>query len=143
MPLRAKSAFQLVDPEKSGEIPDTYIDLLEQLLRNDPSTLALQQDWICERETIEIEKNLQHRDEGKQYGGALSLIRMPKHQQIDAIEQIQSKHWSDYGANYLLTSIIGLQKNPRTQQSRSDSTGRNTAAVDEVEGCSSLGLPKS
>jgi hypothetical protein len=110
MPLRAKSAFQLVDPEKSGQIPDDYIDLLEQLLRDDPSTLALQNDWICEGETIEIEKNLQHRDEGKQYGGALSLIRMQKQHQIDAIEQIQTKHWSDYGANYLLTSVIGLQK---------------------------------
>ena len=110
MPLRAKSAFQLVDPEKSGQIPDDHMGLLEQLLRDDPSTLALQDDWICEGETIEIEKNLQHRDEGKQYGGALSLIRMQKQEQIDAIEQIQTKHWSDYGANYLLTSVIGLQK---------------------------------
>ena len=92
MPLRAKSAFQLVDPEKSGQIPDDYIGLLEQLLRDDPSTLALQNDWICEGETIEIEKNLQHRDEAKQYGGALSLIRMQRQQQIDAIEQIQTKH---------------------------------------------------
>ena len=109
MPLRAKSAFQLVDPKKSGEIPETYVSLLEQLLRDDPSTLALQHEWICDGEAIEIEKNLQHRDEGKQYGGALSLLRMPKHQQLDAIEQIRAKYWSDYGANYLLTSVVGLQ----------------------------------
>jgi hypothetical protein len=35
---------------------------------------------------------------------------MPKHQQLDAIEQIREKYWSDYGANYLLTSVVGLQK---------------------------------
>ena len=46
MPLRAKSAFQLVDPDKSGQIADDYVALLEQLLRDDPSTLALQNDWI-------------------------------------------------------------------------------------------------
>ena len=35
---------------------------------------------------------------------------MQKPQQIEAIEKIQAKYWSDYGANYLLTSIVGLEK---------------------------------
>jgi bilin biosynthesis protein len=110
MPLRAKSAFHLADPKKTGVISEPHSLLLEQLLRDNPANLALQPDWICEPSVSTIEKNLQHRDEGKQYGGALSLIRMQKPQQIEAIEKIQAKYWSDYGANYLLTSIVGLER---------------------------------
>ena len=109
MPLRAKSAFQLVDPQKSGTVPIAHSDLIIQLLQDDPSTLSLQHDWICSEEIAEIEKNLQHRDEGKQYGGALSMIKMPKGQQLDTIDHIHSRFWSDYGVNYLLTAVVGLQ----------------------------------
>ena len=31
-------------------------------------------------------------------------------QQLETIDHIHSRLWSDYGANYLLTSVIGLQK---------------------------------
>ena len=72
--------------------------------------MAIQQEWICESSVSEIEKNLQHRDEGKQYGGALTLLNMPSRQQLDAIDRIHDKFWSDYGANYLLTAVIGLKQ---------------------------------
>ena len=109
MPLKAKSAFQLVDPDKSGTVPLAHRDLITQLLQDDPSMLSLQEGWVCSSGLADITKNLQHRDEGKQYGGALSLMKMPKKQQLYTIDHIHSLFWSDYGANYLLTAIIGLQ----------------------------------
>ena len=110
MPLRAKSAFQIVDPEKTGLVPAPYAELITTLLRDNPLDMAIQDDWICESSLSEIEKNLQHRDEGKQYGGALTLMKMPSQQQLEAIDHIHDKFWSDYGANYLLTAVIGLNK---------------------------------
>ncbi|WP_115124844.1 HEAT repeat domain-containing protein [Synechococcus sp. GEYO] len=110
MPLRAKSAFQIVDPEKTGLVPAPYAELITRLLQDNPLDMALQQDWSCESSLSDIEKNLQHRDEGKQYGGALTLMKMPNQQQLEAIDHIHDKFWSDYGANYLLTAVIGLNK---------------------------------
>ncbi len=110
MPLRAKSAFQLVDPEKKGLVPEQYAAQITRLLQDDPSNLNLLPEWGCAAESKEIEQNLQHRDEGKQYGGALSLAKMSRMQQLETIDHIHSRLWSDYGANYLLTSVIGLQK---------------------------------
>ena len=110
MPLRAKSAFQIVDPEKTGLVPAPYAELITTLLRDNPLDMAIQDDWICESSLSEIEKNLQHRDEGKQYGGALTLMKMPSQQQLEAIDHIHDKFWSDYGANYLLTAVVGLNK---------------------------------
>ena len=110
MPLRAKSAFQIVDPEKTGLVPAPYAELITRLLQDNPLDMALQQDWICESSLSDIEKNLQHRDEGKQYGGALTLMKMPSPQQLEAIDHIHAKFWSDYGANYLLTAVIGLNR---------------------------------
>ena len=110
MPLRAKSAFQLVDPEKKGLVPEQYTAHITRLLQDDPSSLNLLPEWSCAAESEEIEQNLQHRDEGKQYGGALSLAKMSKTQQLETIDHIHSRLWSDYGANYLLTSVVGLQK---------------------------------
>tara|TARA_B100001063_G_scaffold76130_1_gene70388 strand:- start:131 stop:1327 length:1197 start_codon:yes stop_codon:yes gene_type:complete len=110
MPLRAKSAFQIVDPEKTGLVPEPFTELITSLLQDNPMNMAIQQEWICESSVSEIEKNLQHRDEGKQYGGALTLLNMPSRQQLDAIDRIHDKFWSDYGANYLLTAVIGLKQ---------------------------------
>ena len=110
MPLRAKSAFQIVDPEKTGLVPAPYAELITTLLRDNPLDMAIQDDWICESSLSEIEKNLQHRDEGKQYGGALTLMKMPSQQQLEAIDHIHDKFWSDYGANYLLTAVVGLNR---------------------------------
>ena len=108
MPLRAKSAFQLVDPTKKAEVQEEHIKTITTLLQDDPRSLAMRDEWLSQQDPIEIENNLQHRDEGKQYGAALSLLKMPKSQQIEIIDGIHSRLWSDYGANYLLTSLIGL-----------------------------------
>ena len=116
MPLRAKSAFQLVDPNKTGKVPENYRNLISQLLRDDPSSLSLLEEWICGADQTEIKKNLQHRDEGKQYGGALTLMRMPKQQQIESIDQIYARYWSDYGTNYLLTAVIGVNRIQERQE---------------------------
>ena len=56
MPLRAKSAFQIVDPEKTGLIPAPYAELITRLLQDNPVDMALQQDWICESSLSDIEK---------------------------------------------------------------------------------------
>ena len=37
-------------------------------------------------------------------------MKMPSQQQLDAIDHIHDKFWSDYGANYLLTAVIGLNR---------------------------------
>ena len=108
MPLRAKSAFQLVDPQKTGDVPEAYAASIKRLLQDDPRLLALDPAWIGGGGSEEIEKSLQHRDEGRQYGGALQLLQLPQHQQLGAIDSIHSKFWSDYGANYLITSVVGL-----------------------------------
>ena len=108
MPLRAKSAFQLVDPGKKAEVPEEHISTITSLLQDDPRSLSLRDEWLSNQDPIVIENNLQHRDEGKQYGAALSLLKMTRPQQIEIIDGIRSRLWSDYGANYLLTSLIGL-----------------------------------
>ena len=108
MPLRAKSAFQLVDPTKKAEVQEEHIKTITTLLQDDPRSLAMRDEWLSQQDPIEIENNLQHRDEGKQYGAAQSLLKMPKDKQIEIIDGIHSRLWSDYGANYLLTSLIGL-----------------------------------
>ena len=108
MPLRAKSAFQLVDPSKKAEVPEEHISTITSLLQDDPRSLSLRDEWLSNQDPIEIENNLQHRDEGKQYGAALSLLKMTRPQQLEIIDGIRSRLWSDYGANYLLTSLIGL-----------------------------------
>jgi hypothetical protein len=108
MPLRAKSAFQLVDPDKKAEVAEEHIETMTSLLQDDPRSLSMRKEWLSNKDPIEIENNLQHRDEGKQYGAALSLLQLPKTQQIEIIDGIQSRLWSDYGANYLLTSLVGL-----------------------------------
>lgn len=108
MPLRAKSAFQLVDPDKKAEVIEEHIKIMTSLLEDDPRSLSMREEWLSNKDPIEIENNLQHRDEGKQYGAALSILQLPKTQQIEIIDGIHSRLWSDYGANYLLTSLVGL-----------------------------------
>ena len=96
MSLRARSAFQLVDPEKKCEIPEKYAELITQLLQDNPQQLKLRQEWICDIEPTEIENNLQHRDEARQYGGASSLMAMQMPDKLMLIDEIKEKLWSDY-----------------------------------------------
>ena len=90
-------------------MPDEYSALITQLLQDNPQKLKLRQEWICPAENDEIENNLQHRDEARQYGGALSLMEMDKPRKINLIDEIKQKLWSDYVTHYYLTAVIGLQ----------------------------------
>ena len=110
MSLRAKSAFQLVDPKKTGEVPEQYIEQITSLLRDNPQKLKLRPEWICNATGEEIENNLQHRDEARQYGGALSLMSMAQGEKIYLIDEIKRKLWSDYVTHYYLTAVVALQK---------------------------------
>ena len=109
MSLRAKSAFQLVDPDKTGDVPEEYISQITSLLQDNPQKLNLRKEWICKIDPTEIENNLQHRDEARQYGGAASLMAMELHEKIKLIDKIKEKLWSDYVTHYYLTLVIGLQ----------------------------------
>ena len=110
MSLRARSAFQLVDSEKKCHVPDEYNALITQLLQDDPQSLKLRKEWICDVEATEIENNLQHRDEARQYGGAASLMAMTMPEKIVLIDEIKQKLWSDYVTHYYLTAVVSLQK---------------------------------
>ena len=44
MPFRAKSAFQIVDPEKTGLVPAPHTELITTMLQDNPLSMALQQD---------------------------------------------------------------------------------------------------
>ena len=109
MSLRARSAFQLVDPKKTCQVPDEYSELIRQLLQDNPQNLKLRQEWICPVEAVEIENNLQHRDEARQYGGVLSLMTVDIHKRMELIDEIKQKLWSDYVTHYYLTAVISLQ----------------------------------
>tara|TARA_B100000965_G_C18988542_1_gene497256 strand:- start:130 stop:441 length:312 start_codon:yes stop_codon:yes gene_type:complete len=37
-------------------------------------------------------------------------MKMPSRQQLEAIDHIHAKFWTAYGANYLLTTVIGLNR---------------------------------
>lgn len=109
MSLKAKSAFQLVDPDKTGEVPEKYILQITKLLQDNPQKLNLRQEWICKIDPIEIENNLQHRDEARQYGGAFSMMAMKMNEKIGLIDNIKQKLWSDYVTHYYLTLVVSLQ----------------------------------
>ena len=110
MSLRARSAFQLVDPNKTCVIPEQYEALITQLLQDNPQNLKLRTEWICEVNGDEIENNLQHRDEARQYGGAASLMSMEEEEKLVLIDRIKDKLWSDYVTHYYLTAVVSLQK---------------------------------
>ena len=108
MPLRAKSAFKLLQKDGNGSIPEQYIPLLEQLLQDNPANLQLQDEWIASEEPEELEKNLQHRDEAKQYGAAKTLISLERSKAITVIDDLQQRFGSDYVIHYYLTVAVSL-----------------------------------
>ena len=108
--LRAKSAFQLVDPDKTCHVPEQYVALITQLLQDNPQKLTLRSEWICANEAVQIENNLQHRDEARQYGGAASLMAMPMPDKLELIDRIKEKLWSDYVTHYYLTVVVSSQR---------------------------------
>ena len=108
MSLRAKSFFQIVDANESTSDPSHQI-LLKQLLRDDPLLLDIKAEWQCGEDASEIEQNLSHRDEARQYGAAASLMRINRDECLKLIESMQERLWSDYVTHYYLTCIVGLR----------------------------------
>ena len=110
MSLRARSAFNLVDPLKTAHVATEYESLICELLKDNPEKLNLRPEWICDVNPEDIVNNLQHRDEARQYGGALSLMRLEIPKKLELIDEIKEKLWSDYVTHYYLTSVVSLQK---------------------------------
>ena len=109
MSLRAKSFFQIVDANNSASDPQHQV-LLKQLLRDNPLLLDIKKEWQCGDNPDEIEQNLSHRDEARQYAAAASMMRIERTECLNLIESMQERLWSDYVTHYYLTCIIGLRK---------------------------------
>ena len=109
MSLRAKSFFDIVDVNHSILTSKNHT-LLEQLLTDNPQYLDLKSEWQCDMNPNEIERNLSHRDEARQYGAALSLMTIDSQSCLEIVDSMQERLWSDYVTHYYLTCIIGLRR---------------------------------
>ena len=108
MSLRAKSFLQVV--EACGLLGiDLYQELFKRLLLDDPLLLDLNDDWKCGLSPEDIEQNLSHRDEARQYGAAASLMRIGREECLELIDSMQERLWSDYVTHYYLTCVVGLR----------------------------------
>ncbi len=110
MPLRAKSAFEIVELAELDQTPGSFDSLLEQLLEDNPTLLDLSKECECSEDPGELEQNFQHRDEAKQYGAARTLMQMQPSSALEIIDDLKNRLGSDYGIHYLLTSCVGLMK---------------------------------
>ena len=109
MSLRAKSFFQIIDAHNS--MPSgTHQTLLKQLLQDNPLLLDIKNEWACETEASEIERNLSHRDEARQYAAAASLMTIDRNIFLEIINSMEERLWSDYVTHYYLTCIVGLRQ---------------------------------
>ena len=108
MSLRAKSFFEIIDVNHAC-FKASNLSLLEKLLTDNPKGLDLKSEWQCDLDPAEIERNLSHRDEARQYGAALSLMTIDSKRCLDIIDSMQERLWSDYVTHYYLTCIIGLR----------------------------------
>ena len=112
MPLRAKSAFGLVEISggHKGKITADIEKLLEQLLRDHPDDLQLRAEWSVPQDPEQIEQDLCHRDEGKQYRAVQGLLTIGRKTALPLIDHLRSQRGSDYGVHYHLTCSIGFMK---------------------------------
>lgn len=102
MPLRAKSALRIV-----GTIHrHTLNHDLEKILVDDPRQLAYPVELSAPTSIDEISEFLRHRDEGKQYLGAKTLLELDSELQSNALSSLWEEHGSDYGVHYLITNSI-------------------------------------
>ena len=106
MPLRAKSAFQIVAASPDLPQRDTT-RLLQAILEDDPRFHSKDLLQSVSSTDSQISAALQHRDEAIQYSGALALMELSESDQISLISAIKAKLGSDYGVHYLLTLIVG------------------------------------
>ena len=107
MPLRAKSAFQIAVRQDDG-VDSAAIPWLEQLLKDDPRALDLDNVPGTDAEPDSVRDGLQHRDEARQYAAAVALLGMAPAPQLSLIDALQRDLGSDYGVHYLLASCTGL-----------------------------------
>ena len=75
-----------------------------------PLLLNIKAEWKCGVEADQIEANLSHRDEARQYGAAASLMMIDRDYCLEIIDSMQERLWSDYVTHYYLTCIIGLRQ---------------------------------
>ena len=116
MPLRAKSAMQLLT--RDGLLcPDTEEQaLLGDLLQDNPHSIQLKRQWIPEATAEAIEQSLMHRDEARQYGAMRALFDMENERSIAILRDLFERRGSDYGVHYFVTALIGLkQLHPLTE----------------------------
>ena len=107
--LRAKSFFQILDGNPLN-VKQTNQVLLKRLLLDNPLLLDLKSEWHCEVDAAEIEKNLSHPDEARQYGAAASLMAIDRDLCLEIVSRLHERLWSDYVTHYYLTCIIGLRQ---------------------------------
>lgn len=109
MSLRAKSAFQIISSNENHVNRKRFDPLIKKLLIDNPLGLEYRPEWQCSQNAEQIEKNLSHRDEAKQYGAAASLMLIEKNECLDIISSMEERLWSDYVTHYYLTMIVGLR----------------------------------
>lgn len=108
MPLRAKSALNILG-DRAWQSSDSQAQgLLEQLLQDDPRELNLSMVEPVESAAEAIEPRLQHRDEAQQYAGAVGLLQMKRDVALSLIDHLRQNLGSDYGVHYLIANSIGL-----------------------------------
>lgn len=110
MPLRAKSAIQLLTRNNALRPKPEERVLLQQLLQDDPQTIKLTQHCIPEPTADAIENYLMHRDEARQYGAMRVLRNMDVQQSSILLRDLFQRRGSDYGVHYFVTALIGLRK---------------------------------
>ncbi len=109
MSLRAKSVFQIIDSDENKSNNQRFDPLIQKLLMDHPLGLDYRPEWQCPQNAEQIEKNLSHRDEAKQYGAAASLMMIDKDECLEIISSMEERLWSDYVTHYYLTMIVGLR----------------------------------
>jgi bilin biosynthesis protein len=103
MPLRAKSAFQILARNSQDYLNQYFMSILD----DDPRLLVYPADLSPPQSPDSICDYLRHRDEGKQYFGAKTLLELRSDQQEQAILDIWNQYGSDYGVHYLIINSIG------------------------------------
>jgi len=102
MPLRAKSAFQILARNSQDFSNTDFISIL----MDDPRLLSYPAQLSSPSSLDSICDCLRHRDEGKQYLGAKALLELPSDEQQQSMLEIWNQYGSDYGVHYLIINCI-------------------------------------
>ena len=110
MPLRARSAFQLLKQANLAASTTDYNSILQQLLNDHPDNMYLRPEWISGASEEEISRNLQHQDEARQYGAAKALLQLHPKAMLLMIDNLHTALGSDYVVHYYITLTINLNR---------------------------------